>query len=132
VRAERVKVDNQLSNVNNFIKVLAPVAQGIEAADAEFKTKKVDQKVIDKNQANKQQVVTAIGGLKDALSALENDFLSKPDLKIYVPKIQGIADLASQSQSLALSGKFVAAGDPLKTVAQKLSDTLAAIPNVEL
>ncbi|HYJ91558.1 MAG TPA: hypothetical protein VEV84_09635, partial [Pyrinomonadaceae bacterium] len=64
--------------------------------------------------------------------SLETDFRTKPDLKQYLPSIQGISDLAGQSLDSAIAGKFVASVSPLRSVQQKLNDTLALIPNVEL
>jgi hypothetical protein len=63
---------------------------------------------------------------------LESEFKVKPDLRKYLPMIQGISDLAGQSEASAIAGKFVAANAPLKTVQQKLNDTLTAMPNAEL
>lgn len=132
VRAARVKVSNQLSNVEQFVKVLGPVAQSIEALDADIRSKKVSKKSIEQNQANKKKVMTAISTLRGALVSLETEFRTKQDLKKYLIKIQGISELANQSESLAVSGKFVASRDPLKAVAQKLNDTLKAMPAAEL
>jgi len=132
VRAARVKVSNQLSNVNQFINILGPVAQNIEALDNDARTKKISQQSIDLNEASKQKVITAIRNLRAGLVSLETEFKTKPDLKIYLIKIQGISDLAAQSEDSALAGKFVASRDPLRTIAQKLNDTLTAMPNAEL
>ena len=131
VRAARVKVDNQLANITAFVSRLGPIAQAIEALDAEAKTKKVNQKSLDKNAADKQKVITAIRGLREGMVKLESEFRVKPPLKKYLPMIQGISDLAAQSETSALAGKFVAANTPLRTVQQKLTDTLAAMPNAE-
>jgi hypothetical protein len=132
VRAERVKVSNQLYNLKAFVERLGPVAQNIEALDNDARTKKIKKESIDQNEAAKQKVVTAIRGLREGLVSLETDFRTKPDLKQYLPSIQGISDLAGQSLDSAIAGKFVASVSPLRSVQQKLNDTLALIPNVEL
>lgn len=132
VRAARVKVDNQLANVRAFADRLGPVAQAIEALDAESKTKKVNQQSIDKNAAAKQKVIAAIRGLRDGMVKLESEFRVKAVLKKYLPTIQGISDLAGQAETSALGGKLVAANTPLRTIQQKLTDTLAVMPNAEL
>jgi len=132
VRAARVKVSNQLANVSAFTSRLGPIAQAIEALDAESKTKKLRKETLDKNAADKQKVVAAIRGLREGMVKLESEFRVKPDLKKYLPMIQGISDLAGQSEASAIAGKFVAANAPLKTVQQKLNDTLTAMPNAEL
>jgi hypothetical protein len=132
VRAARVKVSNQYANVSAFTSRLGPIAQAIEAIDAESKTKKLRKETLDKNAADKQKVVAAIRGLREGMVKLESEFKVKPDLRKYLPMIQGISDLAGQSEASAIAGKFVAANAPLKTVQQKLNDTLTAMPNAEL
>lgn len=132
VRAARVKVSNQLANVTAFTSRLGPIAQAIEALDNEAKTKRVKQESIDKNAADKQKVISAIRGLREGMVKLETEFRTKPALKKYLTTIQGISDLAGQSETSAIAGKFVAANDPLRTIQQKLNDTLASMPNAEL
>jgi hypothetical protein len=132
VRAARVKVDNQLANVSAFVSRLGPVAQAIETLDTEAKTKKLSKESLDKNAADKQKVITAIRGLREGMVKLESEFRVKPALKKYLPMLQGISDLAAQSETSAIAGKFVAANAPLRTVQQKLTDTLAAMPAAEL
>lgn len=132
VRAARVKVSNQLYNLAAFVERLGPVAQNIEALDNDARTKHIKKESIDKNEADKKKVVAAIRGLREGLVTLETEFRTKPNLRLYLPKIQGISDLAGQSLDSAIAGKFVASVSPLSTVKQKLSDTLAAMPNAEL
>jgi hypothetical protein len=132
VRAARVKVSNQLYNLAAFVERLGPIAQNIEALDNDARTKHIKKESIDKNEADKKKVVAAIRGLRDGLVTLETDFRTKPDLRQYLPKIQGISDLAGQSLDSAIAGKFVASVSPLRTVKQRLSDTLALMPNAEL
>jgi len=132
VRAERVKVSNQLYNLAAFVERLDPISKNIEALDNDARTKKIKKESIDKNEANKKSVVAAIRGLRDGLVALETDFRTKPNLKLYLPKIQGISDLSGQSLDSAVAGKFVASVAPLRTAKQRLIDTLAAMPNAEL
>jgi hypothetical protein len=132
VRAARVKVSNQQANVSAFIQRLGTVGQAIEALDVELRTKRLNKESIDKNNADKQKVIAAIRGLRDGMVKLESEFRVKPALKKYLPTIQGISDLAGQSEASAIAGKFVAANAPLRTIQQKLTDTLAAMPNAEL
>lgn len=132
VRAARVKVSNQYTNVSLFVAKFGPVAQAIEALDTEAKTKRLSKESLDKNAADKQKVVSAIRGLRDGMVKLESEFRVKPALKKYLVTIQGISDLAGQSEQSAIAGKFVAANTPLRTIQQKLNDTLTAMPNAEL
>jgi len=128
VRTARDKVSIQLSNVKRFIDVLGPIAQGIETLDESGKTKRLPKATVDQNEANKQKVITAIRNLKVGLTDLETEFRTKTALQKYLPNIQGITELAAESEDLAIAGKFVASKEPLRSVAQKLTDTLTVIP----
>ena len=133
VRAARVKVANQHANVRAFISRLGPIAQAIEALDAEAKTnKKLKKESLDKNAADKQKVIAALRGFREGMVKLESEFRVKAALKKYLPTIQGISTLAGQAEDSAIAGKFVAANTPLRSVEQKLNDTLTAMPNAEL
>ena len=132
VRAARVKVDNQFTNVSLFVKNFTPVAQALDALEAEAKTTKLSKQTLDKNTTDKQKVVAAIRGLREGMVKLESEFRVKPALKKYLPTIQGISTLAGQSEDSAVAGKFVAANAPLRTIQQKLNDTLTAMPRAEL
>jgi hypothetical protein len=132
VRAARVKVANQYSNVDQFVARLGPIAQSIEALDNESRTRKVSQSSLDLNKATKEKLLAAIKNMRIGIDALETEFETKPALKIYLSRIQGISELAAQSENLAFTGKFVASRDPWRTILQKLNDTLTAMPNAEL
>ncbi|HEV8592061.1 MAG TPA: hypothetical protein VGQ55_08160 [Pyrinomonadaceae bacterium] len=128
VQSAKEKVSNQAFNVTKFTAILGSVASGIETTDRDAKTKKVDRKVLDSNNANKQKLLTAIKGLRQALTDLETEFKTKPSLRRFAPKLDGITALSAQSEDLAYAGKFTASKTPLDTVAQKLRDTLASMP----
>jgi hypothetical protein len=132
VRAARVKVSNQASNVAQFYNVMGPIAQSIEALDNEARSRKVAKASLDANETNKQKLLTAIKNMRAGIDTLETEFETKPSLKVYLLKIQGISDLAAQSENLAFGGKYVASRDPWKTILQKLNATLAAMPDAEL
>jgi hypothetical protein len=132
VRAARVKVSNQESNVAQFVSIMGPITQSIEALDNESKTRKISPASADANASNKQKLLTAIKNMRAGIDSLETEFQTKPALKLYLPRIQGISDLAAQSENMAVSGKYVSSRDPWKTILQKLNDTLAAMPNAEL
>jgi len=132
VRAARVKVSNQYHNISAFVSRLGPIAQNIEAIDNEARTKKLRQESITNNETAKQKVIAAIRGLREGLVSLETEFRTKPSLKQYLSSIQGITTLAGQSEDSAIAGRFVAANSTLRSIQQKLSDTLALMPNAEL
>ena len=128
VRAAREKVEVQLSNVDDFINKLGPIARGLEVADVDRRAGKLSPATSASIEASKAKVVGAIRNLRTGLSTLESEFRTKPVLQKYLPNIQGLTDLAAQSEDLAIGGKFVAAKEPLRGVAAKLTDTLAVLP----
>jgi len=132
VRAARLTVSNQLANVTRFVSLLGPIGQAIEALDAEAKVKKLKKESLDKNAADKQTVIVTIRNLRQGMVKLESDFRVKPALKKYLPTIQGISTLAGQAEDSAVAGKFVVANTPLRSIQQKLTDTLAAMPKADL
>lgn len=111
---------------------MGPIASSIEALDNEARSRKIAKASADANETNKQKLLTAIKNMRAGIDALETEFETKPALKTYLPRIQGISELAAQSETLAFTGKYVSARDPWKTILQKLNDTLTAMPNVEL
>ncbi|HEY8563251.1 MAG TPA: hypothetical protein VIL74_22930 [Pyrinomonadaceae bacterium] len=122
------KVSIQIKNVSKFIYILGGVASGFETADKEAKANKLSRAAIDANNKDKQAVITSIRNLKAGLAELEVQFRTKPALKPYLLQIQGITDLTSQSEELAVAGKFRDSGRALLTVVEKLSDTVTAMP----
>ena len=128
VRAAREKVDIQLSNVNEYLAKLAPLAANLEMAIADQKAGKLKPSTaagVDRARANLVQSVHDIGG---ALNTLESEFRTKPALAKYLSTIQGITDLGAQSEDAASQGQFVSSKDPLRKVVQKLTDALAVMP----
>ncbi len=128
VRAAREKVTIQFDNLNLFVAVLGPIAQAIEDFEVSFRTKRPTPKAAEQNEANKQKVIEAIRNWQSVLSGLETEFRTKPDLKKYLPSIEGVTELAAQAEDSAIAGKFVLAKEPLRVAAQRLSDTLAVMP----
>ena len=122
------QVSNQLYNVNVFVDKMGPIAVAIEDVDKEAASGKLKKEAVDANEANKKRIIAAIRGLRDGLVTLETDFRTKPSLAQYLPKIQGISTLCSQSEDKAIAGEFVASKDPLRQIALKLNDTLAVMP----
>ena len=128
VRAAREKVSIQSENVNRFVSVLGPIAQGIEDLDNSARSKPLAANTAEKNEANKQKVIAAIRNLRAGLLTLETEFRTKPVLQKYLPSISGITDLSAASEDSAIAGRFVASKDPLRDIAKKLADTLAVLP----
>lgn len=128
VRAAREKVDIQLSNVNDFVEKLGPIAQGLDTAEADRVAGKLSAKTAASIEASKARLIEAIRGMRTGLSDLESEFRTKTALQKYLPSIQGVTELVERSEDYAIAGKFVMAKDPLREIAAKLSDTLAVLP----
>lgn len=128
VRAGREKVDIQLSNVNDFLTKLGPIAVAMETAIADQKANKLKPATSASIDRSRTKLVESYHGLHDALTKLESEFRTTPNLQKYLPSIQGITDLAAESEDAAIAGQFVNSKDPLRKVVQKLTDTLAVMP----
>ena len=124
-QSDAQKVSNQVMNVTKFLYLLGGIAKGIEDLD---KDTKANRAALDKNAANKRDVIQTIRNLKAGLAALEVEFRTKPLLRKYLLKIDGIAGLSAQAEDLAVAGRFSESGRPLVMIVEKLSDTLVAMP----
>ncbi|HNU08716.1 MAG TPA: hypothetical protein PKO33_13190 [Pyrinomonadaceae bacterium] len=122
------KVTVQLKNVTAFIYKLGGIATGLEDADKDAKAGKLSRAAIDRNNEFKSAVVQSIRNLKAGLAALEIEFRTKASIKPYLVQVNGVTDLATQSEDLALAGQFTNSGKSLIQVVEKLADTLAAMP----
>jgi len=128
VRVGKQSVENQLSNVMQLVDKIGPIAQALEDMETSARSGRISQAAVKKHNDNKQRIVVVIRGLRDGLSVLETDFRTKADLKKYLLNIEGITEMATMAEDSAIAGRFVAAKDPLRDVAKKLMDTLAALP----
>lgn len=123
MRAVREKVDNQIENVTRFQAILGPVAAGIEDFERNAKNKKMTKAEFDANELNKRKVMQAIRNLRAGLASLETDFRTKPELKKYLPNIQGITDISARCEQLGAAGQFAEAGRSLTPIIDKLNTT---------
>jgi len=128
VRAAREKVEVQSENVSRFIDAYGPRADALELLDRSFATKKVSAATLAKHEANKRITIQTIRNLRDGLSTLESEFRTKAVLTKYLPDVEGITDLTSRAEDLAIAGKFVDAKNPLRDVSKKLTDLLVVLP----
>ena len=128
VSAAKQKVSNQLHNVNVFVERMGPIAVAIENNDKDAVAGRLKPAERTANTTNKAKMVDAIRVLRAALVDLETEFRVKPALAAYLPRVQGISTLASQSEDHAVAGRFVTAKDPLRQVALKLNETVAVMP----
>ena len=128
IRTGAEKVSVQIKNVTKFIYVLGGVARVIEDLDKDIAAGKTSRGTVDLNNKNKQSVVATIRNLHAGLVALEIEFRTKPALKNYLYRIQGISDISGNAEDQAGNGRFVESGKTLLLVVEKLADTLVAMP----
>jgi hypothetical protein len=124
LKAGSEKVASQIVNISRFLYLLGGAASGIEQVDKDTKANKAAR---DANAKNKQALIRTIQNLRAGILALEIEFKTKDPMKKHVAIVQGITELAGQSEDLARAGKFTDSGRPLLTVVEKLSDALAAL-----
>ena len=128
IRAGADKVSMQIKNVSRFVYLLGGIARTIEDLDAESKTRKISQTSVDANNKNKQAVIQGIQNIRAGLIALETEFRTKPGLKLYAVRVDGISNLVADAEGQASGGQFVESGKTLLLVIERLSDALAALP----
>jgi hypothetical protein len=128
VKEGAAKVSIQLKNVSKFVYNLGIIGRSIEDLDVEIKNGKVSQKGIDTNNRNKQAVMTGLRNIQAGLAALEVEFKTKPALRAYLLKIEGITGLCGQAEDYASAGQFIDSGRPLLALIEKLTDALEAMP----
>lgn len=128
IRAGADKVSMQIKNVSRFVYLLGGIARTIEDLDAEAKTRKISQTSVDANNKNKQAVIQGIQNIRAGLIALETEFRTKPGLKLYAVRVDGISNLVADAEGQASGGRFVESGKTLLLVIERLSDALAALP----
>lgn len=128
IKAGAEKVSTQIKNVSKFIYLLGGIAQGIEEIDKDAKTGRISRATADRNEKNKQAVVTTITNLRAGLVALEIEFRTKPALRNYLFQIDGISDMSGTAEDQAAAGQLRESGKTLLLVIEKLADTLAALP----
>lgn len=128
IKSGAEKVSIQIKNSTKFLYLLGSVANGIEAIDKDIKAGKVSREIRDKNEQFKRDVMQSLRNLRAGLVQLEVDFRVKPELKPFLPQIQGISDMTARAEDLAYTGQFTESGKVLLLVVEKLADTLAAMP----
>jgi hypothetical protein len=128
VKDGAAKVSIQLKNVSKFVYNLGIIGRSIEDLDVEIKAGKASQKGIDINTKNKQAVMTGLRNIRAGLAALEVEFRTKPALRAYLLKVEGITALCGEAEDFAADGRFIDSGRPLLTLIEKLTDALEAMP----
>ncbi|MDI1242250.1 MAG: hypothetical protein PSX80_10055 [bacterium] len=128
VSAAKQQVSNQLHNVNVFVDKIGLIAVSLESVEKEAAARRLSGDAAAAHEKNKRNVIAAFAGLRNGLIKLESDFRTKPQLALYLPKVEGISTLAANAEDSAIAGRFVAAKDPLREVTLKLNDTLAVLP----
>jgi hypothetical protein len=128
IRTGSDKISIQIKNVSKFVFLLGGIARTIEDLDKESKTRKISQASIDANNKNKQAVIQGIRNIRAGLIALENEFNTKPALRLYSVRVGGISTMVAEAEVQASGGQITESGKTLLLVIERLSDALAALP----
>ena len=128
IRSSAEKVSTQIKNVSKFIYNLGGIARVVEDLDNEIAARKASRNAPELNARIKQDVVNSIKNLRAGLAALEIEFRTKPALRNYLFRLQGISDMSGIAEDQATDGQLTESGKTLLMVIEKLSDTLAVLP----
>lgn len=128
IRSGADKVSIQIKNVSKFVYILGGFARAIEDLDKEAKTRKISQAASDANNKNKQAVIQGIRNIRAGIIALEEEFRTKPGLRLYSVRIDGISNSVADAENQAASGQITASGNTLLLVIERLTDALSALP----
>lgn len=110
------KVSTQIKNVSKFVYIFGGVAKNFGALNSDARAKA------------KPAIVESIRNLQAGLAALEEEFRTKPSLKIYAPWVDGVSGLSANAAEQANAGQMEESGNTLLMVVEKLTDALAALP----
>jgi hypothetical protein len=69
-------------------------------------------------------VLQSIRNVRAGVVQLENDFHSKPELRGYIPFIQGVSEAVGLAEDQAVGGQLNNSGKTLLDVVNRLTDTL--------
>lgn len=128
IRSGADKVSIQIKNVSKFVYILGGFARAIEDLDKEAKTRKISQVAQDANNKNKQAVIQGIRNIRAGIIALEEEFRTKPGLRLYSVRIDGISNSVAEAENQAAAGQITTSGNTLLLVIERLTDALAALP----
>lgn len=128
IKSGAEKVSIQIKNISKFVYLLGKFAPAIEDLEKEAKTRKVSQAALDANNKNKQAVIQGIRNIRAGIIALEEEFRTKPGLRLYSIRIDGISNSVAEAESQATAGQITTSGNTLLYVIERLTDALAALP----
>lgn len=121
VKQQSEKVAIQIKNLTRFIYVLGGVAKTIEDID---KDPRASANAKTQNNAAKQTVLQSIRNVRAGVVQLEGEFHAKPELRKYIPFIQGAAEMSGIAEDQAVGGQYSNAGKTMLEVVGKLTDAL--------
>lgn len=121
LKDESQKVAAQIKSLTRFIYILGGTAQTIEDIDRDPRATAV---VRQQSNAGKQTVLQTIRSMRAAVVQLENDFHARPELRNYIPFIQGVSETMGLAEDQAVGGELKNSGKTLLEVVNRLTDTL--------
>lgn len=113
----RVRVADQIKNLNRFLYLYGRASKDIEATSAQAESAEVARR-------SRASLLASIRNVREGLDQLEADFRLTPGLQNFYPSLRGVAGRAAEAENLAANNQLDQAGRALIEVVSQLTDVL--------
>lgn len=117
VNGARLRVAEQIKNMNRFLYVYGRASKDIEATGAQAESAEVTTR-------SRASLVASVRNVREGLDQLEAQFRLSPALASYYPSLQGIAARAADAENKASANQLDQAGRALIEAVNQLTDVL--------
>ncbi len=117
VNGARLRVADQIKNMNRFLYVYGRASKDIEATGAQSES-------ADVTTRSRASLVASVRNVRSGLDQLEEQFRLSPTLASYYPAIRGVAARAAEAESRAAAKQLDQAGRALIEAVNQLTDVL--------
>lgn len=117
VNGARLRVAEQIKNMNRFLYVYGRASKDIEATGAQAESDEVTTR-------SRASLVASVRNVRAGLDQLEEQFSRSPALANYYPSLQGVAARAADAERKASANQLDQAGRALIEAVNQLTDVL--------
>lgn len=117
VNGARLRVADQIKNMNRFLYMYGRASKDIEATGAQAESAEVTTR-------SRASLVASVRNVRAGLDQLEEQFRLSPALSNYYPGIRGVAARAADAESKASANQLDQAGRALIEAVNQLTDVL--------
>lgn len=117
INGARLRVADQIKNLNRFLYVYGRASKDIEATGAQSESAEVTLR-------SRASLVASVRNVRGGLDQLEDQFRQSPALASYYPSIRGVAARAADAESRATANQLDQAGRALIEAVNQLTDVL--------